>query len=96
MSVLAEIVLMCQCQAKHGLSINISINSKVQQSLEWPDRPLGLQEIEASRNCRRWKACLPPRRYPWYSVLLEAESTPGLINENSMTPSGIEIVTFDF
>ena len=32
---------------------------------------------------------LPPRKYSWYSFLLETESTPGL-----MTPSGIEPATF--
>jgi hypothetical protein len=53
------------------------------------DRPLGLQEIEASRvlGSRNMKmARLPdyapaafilPRKYPWYSFLLEAESNPG-------------------
>jgi len=29
MSVLAEIVLVCQCQVKHGLNISISIKSEI-------------------------------------------------------------------
>ena len=45
---------------------------------------------------------LPPRKYSWYSFLLEAESTPGpqwgrrdYVNEKlPMTPSGIEPATF--
>ena len=45
---------------------------------------------------------LPPRKYSWYSFLLEAESTPGpqcgrkdYVNEKiPMTPPGIEPVTF--
>jgi hypothetical protein len=53
------------------------------------DRPLGLQEIEARRISRQsaheggkvvnptHRLPLPPREYPWYSFLLEAESTPG-------------------
>ena len=45
---------------------------------------------------------LPPRKYPWYSLLLKAESTPGhsaagrimpMKNSND-TPSGIEPATF--
>jgi len=44
----------------------------------------------------------PPRKYSWYSFLLEAESTPGsqggqkdCVNEKiPMTPSGIEPATF--
>jgi hypothetical protein len=44
----------------------------------------------------------PPRKYSWYSFLLQAESTPGpqcgrkdYVNEKSpVTPSGIEPVTF--
>jgi hypothetical protein len=44
---------------------------------------------------------LPPRKYSWYSVLLEAESTPGpLCGQKGcqwkipVTPSGIEPATF--
>jgi hypothetical protein len=52
-------------------------------------RPLGLQEVEAARISRQsvheggkvvspthWRP-LPPSGYPWYSFLLEAESTIG-------------------
>jgi hypothetical protein len=43
---------------------------------------------------------LPPRKYPWYSFLLEAESTPGPLCDRkdyvSMIPAGIEPVTFRF
>jgi hypothetical protein len=43
------------------------------------DRPRGFQEVEASRfqENRHMKVSLPPRKYSWYSFLLEAESTPG-------------------
>jgi hypothetical protein len=47
------------------------------------DRPLGFQEVEAPRflDNRHMKvvrlSTLPPRKYSWYSSLLEAESTPG-------------------
>ena len=52
-------------------------------------RPLGLEELEASRIFRRsahegdkvfsptHRPPLPPRILPWYSFLLEAVSTPG-------------------
>jgi len=40
MSVLAEIMLVCQCQVKHGLNINILIKSEVQQSLQRPGQTL--------------------------------------------------------
>ena len=51
-------------------------------------RPLGFQEVDAARSSRQsaheggkvnptHRPSLPPRRHPWYSFLLEAESTPG-------------------
>jgi len=44
----------------------------------------------------------PPRKYSWYSFLLDAESTPGpqcdqkgfMSMKNPMTPAGIEPATF--
>jgi len=71
----------------HG-HLNITIKSE-----SYPytglGRPLGLQEVEDRRISRQsehegskvvspthWLP-LPTRRYPWYSSLLEAESTPG-------------------
>ena len=47
---------------------------------------------------------LPPRKYSWYSFLLEAESTPGtqcdrkdfMSMKNPLTPAGIEPATFRF
>jgi len=52
------------------------------------DRHLGFQEVEAPRFRDNWHmnvvrlsalrtGCLYPRKYSWYSFLLEAESTPG-------------------
>jgi len=53
------------------------------------DRPLGLQKVEAPRISRQstheggeavsltHQPPLPPGRYPWYSFLLETESTTG-------------------
>jgi hypothetical protein len=50
------------------------------------NRLLGLQEVEAPRistqSAREGGKVvspipLPPRRYPWYSFMLEVESTPG-------------------
>jgi len=45
-----------------------------------------------------------PRKYSWYSFLLQAESTPGTQSDrkdfmsmkNSLTPAGTEPVTFRF
>jgi hypothetical protein len=45
----------------------ITIKVKVKQCL---DRPIGFQEVEA-------QPLSPPRKYSWYSILLEAESNPG-------------------
>jgi hypothetical protein len=69
------------------------------------DSALGFQEVEAPRISRQssHEGCnvvspthrppLPPRRYSWYSFLLEAESTPGpqcgpkdYVNEKSHSP----------
>jgi hypothetical protein len=55
----------------------------------------------------RWQGCQPyapaaftPRKYSWYSFLLEAESTPGLEGlcqwKIPMTPLGIDPATFQF
>jgi hypothetical protein len=53
------------------------------------DRPLGIQEVEASTMSiqsahedgevvnPKHRSSLPPRRYRWYSFLIEADSTPG-------------------
>jgi hypothetical protein len=55
------------------------------------DRPTGFQEVETPRIFRQWaneggkvvspmhrpRLPPPPRKYSWYSFLLEAESTPG-------------------
>jgi len=49
-------------------------------------------------------AAFTPRKYPWYSFLLEAESTPGpqsdrkdfMSMKNPLTPPGIELATFRF
>jgi hypothetical protein len=53
------------------------------------DRPIGFQEVEAPRSedTRHMKVVrlsalstghlYPPKKYSWYSFLLEAESTPG-------------------
>jgi len=49
-------------------------------------------------------AAFTPRKYSWYSFLLEAESTPGpqcdrkdfMSMKNPPTPAGIEPATFRF
>ena len=49
-------------------------------------------------------AAFTPRKYSWYSFLLEAESTPGpefdrkdfVSMKNPLTPPGIEPATFRF
>jgi len=49
-------------------------------------------------------AAFTPRKYSWYSFLLEAESTPGpqcdrkdyVSMKNPLTPAGIERATFRF
>jgi len=52
------------------------------------DRPRGFQEVKVPRirdnGTGLWQGCQPygpaafnPRKYSWYSFLLEAESTPG-------------------
>jgi hypothetical protein len=85
-------VLLYNCIRKGSWSLNehkkkYRINIK---SGSYPctglDRPLGLQEVEARRISRHeggkvirptHRLPLPPRRYPLYSFLLQAESTPG-------------------
>ena len=54
-----------------------------------PGMLIGLQDVEASRISRHsapesckvvsqtHRPSLPPRRHPWHSFLLEADSTPG-------------------
>jgi len=61
---------------------------KVKESVYKPAQAQGLQEVEAPRSSRQLahesdkvvslthQPPLPPRRYPWYSFLFEAESTP--------------------
>ena len=61
------------------------------------DRPLQLQEFAASRISRQSAhegekvfssahgLPLPPRRYPWYSFLLEAESTPERVQPEGLS-----------
>ena len=58
-------------------------------SIRCLDRTSGFQEVETSRISinsaheggkivsPKHRLPLPPRRYPWYSFLLESESTPG-------------------
>jgi len=78
------------------------------------DRPLGLQEVKAPRIPRQHMKVVmlsalrtgtiyspPPSRQPWYSLLLQSESTlaPECSQKNKsmkipMTPSGIDPVTF--
>ena len=49
-------------------------------------------------------AAFTPKKYSWYSFLLEAESTPGqqydrkdfMSMKNPLTPAGIEPATFRF
>jgi hypothetical protein len=49
--------------------------------IQYLDRPLGFQEVQAPRISRQsahegGKVVFIPRADPWYSFLLEAESTP--------------------
>jgi len=81
------------------------------------DRPWGFQEVETPsfQDCRHMKVVTlsalrtgrlypPPRKYSWYSYLLETDSTPRAIVrpvgicqwKMPMTPSGIEPATFRF
>jgi hypothetical protein len=64
------------------------VKLKAKQSITGLDRPRGFQEVEApgfhdSQHMKvvRLSAYAPaaftPRKYFWYSFLLEAESTPG-------------------
>ena len=70
-----------------GLSV-IFRDKKVNQSHYRPEWPTGFQEVKAPRfhdnGTGRWQGCQPyapatftPRKYSWYSFLLEAELTPG-------------------
>ena len=83
----------------------IVVNVKVQQSLY---RPWGFQISRQLANeggkvvSPTHQPPLPRRKYPWYSVLLEAESTLGAIMwlewlcqwKILLTPSGIKPATF--
>jgi hypothetical protein len=94
--------------SKIDLSLSLSIPNFKHCRLFVPYRPLGFQEVEAPRfpDNRHMKVVrlsalrtgrLYPRRYPWYSFLLEAESThrmAGRIKSIQITPSGIEPATF--
>jgi hypothetical protein len=76
-------------------------------------RPFGIQEFEAPKfldichmkvvrlSALRTGRLYPPRRYSWYSFLLEAELTlgpdcvrKGQRKKKPMTPSGIKPATF--
>ena len=69
---------------------SIFLNINVNQAHYRPEMPRGLQEVKVPRfrdNGRGWwlvvgcqpyaPAAFTPRKYSWYSFLLEAESTPG-------------------
>jgi hypothetical protein len=69
------------------------------------DRPWGFQKVEASRFQDNRLSVLRtgrlyPRKYSWYSYLLDAESNPGLEGlcqwKIAITPSGIEPATLQF
>ena len=82
---------------------------KAKHSRYRPEVPRGFQEVKVPRfhdNGTEWytPAALTPRKYSWYSFLLEAESTPGpqcdrkdfISTKNPLTPTGIEPATFRF
>jgi len=71
----------------YGMTLLLPV--QVKQSITGLDKPRGFQEVEAPRfqDNRHMKVVrlsalrtglLYPRKYSWYSFLLEAESTPGL------------------
>ena len=91
------------------LSLLTEMSKRWSNPITGLERPWGFQELEAPifEGNRRMKVVrlsalrtgrLSPRKYSWYSFLLEAESTPGpeaLFKwKISMTPSGIEPATF--
>jgi len=72
------------CRKVAGSNLN---GSMVNQSHYRPEVPRGFQEVKVPRLRDKgtgwWKGCQPygpavftPRKYSWYSLLSEAESTP--------------------
>jgi hypothetical protein len=55
------------------------VKVKIKQSHYKPGQAQRFQEVEAPRYQDSWHApaTFIPRKYSWYSFLLEAESTPG-------------------
>ena len=75
---------------------------RVLRKLRFPDFVTTAQDGgKVSRNA---PAAFTPRKYSWYSFLLEAESIPGpwcdrkdfMSMKNQVTPAGIEPATFRF
>ena len=73
----------------YAISTHKRWSVKVKQSHYRPYMPWGFQEVEVPRFSRQstheggkvfspsYRPALSPRKYSWYSFLLEAESTPG-------------------